>query len=232
MRADASPQIAIGQPAVCEKKCKCEMNTDSTRLVVVTGGPGAGKTAVLEMAKKIFCEHVVVMPESASIVFGGGFWRIQTPTALTAAQRAIYHVQSEMENLVLNERRWSTALCDRGTLDGLAYWGDGDARFWEMTHGKIEDEYAKYSMVIHLRSPSQQQGYNHQNPLRIENAAQAHALDEKIFRLWSQHPKYVMIESTMSFLDKAHLAIQEIKKSLPDCCRSIIAPVSGLSEVG
>lgn len=45
------------------------------RRIVLTGGPGAGKTAVLEMMRKTLCEHVVVVPESAGIVFGGGFPR-------------------------------------------------------------------------------------------------------------------------------------------------------------
>jgi predicted ATPase len=42
------------------------------KLVVLTGGPGAGKTALLEVVRRHFCEHVVVLPEAASIVFGGG----------------------------------------------------------------------------------------------------------------------------------------------------------------
>jgi len=39
-------------------------------LVVLTGGPGAGKTAFLEIARRNFCEHIAVLPEAASIVFG------------------------------------------------------------------------------------------------------------------------------------------------------------------
>jgi hypothetical protein len=43
------------------------------RLVAVTGGPGAGKTAVLELAARSLCEHVAILLEAATIVFGGGF---------------------------------------------------------------------------------------------------------------------------------------------------------------
>jgi predicted ATPase len=57
-------------------------------LVVLTGGPGAGKTALLEIARRNFCEHIAVLPEAVSIVFGGGFWRKETAPARRAAQRA------------------------------------------------------------------------------------------------------------------------------------------------
>ena len=38
---------------------------DSTKLIVLTGGPGAGKTAILEMAKKIIGEKSIILPEAA-----------------------------------------------------------------------------------------------------------------------------------------------------------------------
>jgi hypothetical protein len=58
--------------------------------VVITGGPGAGKTAVLELVARSFCPHVAILPEAATIVFGGGFPRHTTTVGLMAAQRAIY----------------------------------------------------------------------------------------------------------------------------------------------
>ncbi|NNE16978.1 MAG: AAA family ATPase, partial [Myxococcales bacterium] len=101
--------------------CTCGHRHHDTRLVAITGGPGAGKTAVLELALHSFCNHVGVLPEAASIVFGGGFPRHDSEVALRAAQRAIYHVQHEQEDLVMGEREVAVVLCDRGTVDGLAY---------------------------------------------------------------------------------------------------------------
>src|SRR3989344_6909478 len=108
-------------PQSCERPCACKVTSHDTRLVVLTGGPGAGKTAVLELLRKILCEHVAILPEAASILFGGGFWRLDSMSGKMAAQRAIFHVQEEMQKLVLDEKKWSMGLCDRGTLDGLAY---------------------------------------------------------------------------------------------------------------
>lgn len=54
--------------------CECKQLTHSPKLIVLTGGPSAGKTAILEMVLKTFCPHVTVIPEAAGIVFGGGFF--------------------------------------------------------------------------------------------------------------------------------------------------------------
>ena len=134
-------------------------------MVVVTGGPGAGKTGVLEMAKKVLCEHIAILPESASILFCGGFWRIPSETGRAAAQRAIFHIQKEMENLVLSEHKWAMGLCDRGTLDGLAYWPMSEENFWLETQTDMKREFERYEAVIHLRTPTEQFGYNHQNQI-------------------------------------------------------------------
>ena len=63
------------------------------RKIVLTGGPGGGKTAVLDMLRHELCEHVAILPEAAGIVFGGGFPRNHKADVRRAAQRAIYHVQ-------------------------------------------------------------------------------------------------------------------------------------------
>ena len=206
-------------PNICEKICKCSVVDSRPRLIVITGGPGAGKTAVLEMAKKVLCQHVAILPEAASIVFGGGFWRLSSPSARLAAQKAIYHVQVEMENLVIGERKWHIGLCDRGTIDSLAYWPSDESSFWQMTGAQVKQEYEKYFAVIHLRSPTDLQGYNHKNPLRIETAIQANEIDEKIAKVWAEHPNYEVIGSNENFLTKAQLALQLIIKNIPDCCR-------------
>lgn len=215
----------VNVPIVCEKHCDHSLNKNGSRLIVITGGPGAGKTAVLEMAKKVLCEHVAILPEAASIVFGGGFWRLQSTTAKVAAQSAIFHIQVEMENLVIRENKWTVGLCDRGTLDGLAYWPNGEDTFWEMTRSQASQEYQKYSAVIHLRSPSDQFGYNQKNPLRIENSLQASSIDEKIAQAWAGHENYHVIASTENFLTKAQIAMKLISKYIPDCCQV------GLNEV-
>lgn len=107
------------------KPCDCTEKHERRR-VVLTGGPGAGKTAVLELIRLFFCVHLKALKESAGIVFGGGFPRGETVVLRQAAQRAIYHVQRELETTADAENA-ALVLCDRGTVDGAAYWpGPGD----------------------------------------------------------------------------------------------------------
>ena len=45
------------------------------RRVAVTGGPAAGKTAILDVLRRHLDRRVVVLPESATTLFSGGFPR-------------------------------------------------------------------------------------------------------------------------------------------------------------
>lgn len=185
-----------------------------TKFVVLTGGPGAGKTAVLELAKRRFTKATAILPESASLIFSGGFWRLPSKTANMAAQRAIFHVQREMEILVNEEGSWKYALCDRGTLDGLAYWQATEEQFWKDLGTTKESELRRYAAVIHLRTPTTEGGYNFQNALRTETAEQAHLIDKKIQSIWSAHPSYVQVPNFPNFIDKAKIAITAIQEAL------------------
>ena len=136
-----------------------------------------------------------------------------------ACQRAIFHVQSELERLSLAEPRGGMVLCDRGTLDGLAYWPDDEASFFAEVGSTKERELAKYAAVIHLRTP-EPASYNHDNPFRIESAAEAHRIDEAIERAWAGHPRRYFVKSADGFMEKATRALDCIRAELPECCRS------------
>jgi predicted ATPase len=180
----------------------------------LTGGPGAGKTAILELAKRQFSGQFAIIPESASVVFGGGFWRHHSLPGRKAAQRAIYYVQREFETLLEEEGLVQLALCDRGTVDGAAYWPDGFEGFWKELGTTQASEYARYHAVIHLRTPASEQGYNAENPLRTESALEALAIDQRIHQLWAGHPRVTIINSTDDFLVKANRALAAIQKEL------------------
>lgn len=213
-------RIMNQDPFSCACPCTCNILKNSIQMIVLTGGPGAGKTAVLEYVRKIFCQHVAILPEAASILFSGGFIRSDSPLAKKAAQRSIYFIQQEIQNLVIAENKWILGLCDRGTIDGLAYWpGSNEEFFKSLNHTSLLQEYAKYTAVIHLRSPSLENGYNHQNPVRIESADLAADIDKRIHEVWKQHHNYIVIDSSANFLDKVTEAVHRLKSFLPLCCQ-------------
>lgn len=201
-------------------KCACAMPRHDCGLVVLTGGPGAGKTAVLEVIRHAFCEHVAVLPESATVLFGGGFPRHDTDAGRCAAQNAIFHVQRSMETMSQNEGRVALALCDRGTLDGLAYWPGGIAAACTALNIDRKQELARYQAVIHLRTPSAENGFDHSNPVRRESATEAAALDARILGAWEGHPRRIIVESEQDFLRKLARAVEGIREQVPACCRA------------
>jgi len=200
------------------RPCTCKVRRHDTCLVAVTGGPGAGKTAVVEMASRAFCEHVATCAEAASIVFGGGFPRGPTESGRRASQRAIYYVQLELERLVLDDASVALSVCDRGTLDGLAYWPGSDEDFFASLGTSREAEIARYAAVIHLRTPTVEQGYDHSNRLRVESAEDAAAIDARLEAAWSAHPNRHVISCADDFIEKALAALDAIRESIPECC--------------
>lgn len=205
--------------------CACT-EVHPSRRIVLTGGPGAGKTAVLEMMRKTLCEHVVVVPEAAGVVFGGGFPRSHHMDAQRAAQRAIFFMQRELEAAVMAENV-SIALCDRGTIDGVAYWPGGED-LWSAVRTTLDEQIARYHAVIHLRTPPLELGYNHQNPLRIESAVEAAKLDARIAEAWSKHPRRFEVPASGDFIAKVAHVVQLVRGELPECCRK--HPVAELGE--
>jgi predicted ATPase len=203
-------------------KCECT-EVHERRRVVLTGGPGAGKTALLELIRQSFCAHVKVLPEAASVIFGGGFPREDDDSCRRAAQRAIFHVQRELESTG-DSHNPAIVLCDRGTVDGLAYWPGAPDEFWRSVGTTIEAELGRYDAVIHLRTPALEQGYNHQNPLRTESAEIAAEVDARIASAWATHPRRFMVESSADFLDKAARALEILRQELPPCCRHHVVP--------
>ncbi|HKP64179.1 MAG TPA: ATP-binding protein [Polyangiales bacterium] len=191
---------------------------------MLTGGPGAGKTAVLELIQQYFCVHVRVLPEAAGIVFGGGFPRGVQGHQRRAAQRAIFFLQRELEATADGDRS-AIVLCDRGTVDGAAYW-PGPDELWTSVGTTRDEQLARYDAVIHLRTPPADSGYNQQNPLRIESASDAAVIDRRIAQAWEGHPRRFVVEPTPDFLGKAMGALAVLRDELPACCRSHVVPLT------
>jgi predicted ATPase len=209
--------------------CRCEKVRHQPKLVVLTGGPGGGKTAVLEMARRYFCQHVAITPEAASIVFGGGFPRSDSANGRRAAQRAIFHVQRELETVALESRKAAVVLCDRGTLDGLAYWPGSRQSFLDEFGIDFEQELNRYSAVVHVEVPALAWGYE-KNRIRRENVSEAQQIDQRIARAWREHPRVMTVGAQAGFLDKLAYAIELLRGELPPCCQTHLHAVQEKME--
>jgi predicted ATPase len=207
MRGAAAQLVAYGSSIIAPAK-----------RIVVTGGPGAGKTAVLELARRDLCKHVGVLPESARIVFGGGFPRRRDDLGQRGAQRAIFHVQDELERIGCESVSVTTLLCDRGTVDGLAYWPGAWDEYFAALGTTHELELARYAAVIHLRVPSADNGYR-QDDIRRESEWEASEIDARLVEVWAAHPRRVFVSRTADFIRKAQRALAIIRAEIA-CCAS------------
>jgi GTPase SAR1 family protein len=169
--------------------------------VAVTGGPSGGKTTLIEALKKDLGNKVAVVPESASILYRGGFPRIKSRHGLIHAQKAIYFTQKELEDLIFAEHQPALMVCDRGSVDSLAYWPEAPESFFEMLNSSQEREYSRYDWVVHLDTAGVEH-YDLTNPIRTESFAEAQLLNQKILEVWGQHPRRIRINQKKDFLSK------------------------------
>ncbi len=116
--------------------------------LVLTGGPGGGKTTAADLFRREIGQGVIVVPEAATLLFNGGFPRPQEPHARRSAQDAIYHVQRNLEDIQAAQFPDRVLLCDRGTVDGGAYWPDGSAGFYQSVGSSHREELDRYDAVI------------------------------------------------------------------------------------
>lgn len=150
--------------------------------IVLTGGPGGGKTTAADLFRREIGERVVVVPEAATMLFSGGFPRVSEPDAAMAAQRAIFHVQRNLEDLQAARFPGRVLLCDRGTVDGAAYWpGEPDA-FFAAVDTSHREQLERYDAVIFFESAAAggMEVVEGGNLVRTESIEQARALDQAL----------------------------------------------------
>ena len=189
-------------------------DTDRTLRIVLTGGPGGGKTTAADMLRREFDDRVALVPETATMLFTGGFPRVDEAQARRSAQTAIFHVQRNLEDVQTALYPRKILLCDRGTVDGAVYWPE-DGDFFEAMGTTLEAELARYHHVIFFETAavgglSIASG----NPARIETLNEALELDTELRKLWSKHPRFHFVPHGPSFLAKITSGLHSLTEIL------------------
>jgi predicted ATPase len=181
--------------------------------IVLSGGPGGGKTTAADLFRREMGERVIVVPESATLLFSGGFPRSTVPEAVIAIQQAIFQLQQKLEDLqsILYPDR--ILLCDRGTVDGAAYFPGTPTKFFASLGTSLEEQLARYDGVIFFESASVGgMSIEGGNPVRNESMERAAELDGKLRELWQHHPKFVLVQHDSSFFKKITLGLVELDR--------------------
>ena len=183
--------------------------------IVLTGGPSGGKTTLINAIQKEFASHVITVPESASIIFSGGWPRRKNVTGVQYQQKAIFLLQRELESMIVGENPDRLIVCDRGSLDGVAYWpGPGPATdFLTAVGSSFEEEVMRYDWIIHLDTAPASY-YDLTNPLRNESFEEAWKLNERVKQAWAFHPQRFVIDNHEAghFFDKLQRALFVVEK--------------------
>lgn len=181
--------------------------------IVVTGGPGGGKSTAAELFRRELGERVVVVPESATLLFSGGFPRHPTPEAHKGAQSAIFHVQRNLEDVQAAAYPTRLLLCDRGTLDGAAYWPGPPEQFFDAMGTTAAAERSRYAGVIFFETAAVSgMSIEGGNPTRTESNAEAARLDLALRRIWEPHPQFAFIPSERSFFAKLQKGLAALER--------------------
>ncbi len=180
--------------------------------VVVTGGPGGGKTTALDLFRTELNEQIVVVPEAATLLFSGGVPRSENEQCLKMVQKTIFQLQKNLEDIHKIQYPNRLLVCDRGSLDGLAYWPNSESDFFKQVHSTFESELERYDAVIFFESAAASgKDISSNNPTRHESLEQAEKLDKKLQRIWSKHPHFYFVGSSESFVRKIMFGIMTLE---------------------
>lgn len=190
--------------------------------IALTGGPGAGKTTAADLFRREIGERVVVVPEAATLLYSGGFPRVKEPDARRATQSAVYHLQRNLEDVQSARFPERILLCDRGTVDGAAYWPDDPSTFFSAMGTDQQAELARYDAVLFFESAavggiSIEGG----NPIRNESLDEAVQLDQALRALWSPHPRFVVVRHDPSFFKKIAVGLAALETMVTEVFSSM-----------
>ena len=211
-------------------------------MVVVTGGPCAGKsTALIELADTLPKLGVEVMrcPELSTLLFEAGAAfpalgdRAEQVSWDYEKLRAQLALEDALQSIAATSGRPTVILTDRGALDSKAFVAIGDEqgqREWEalLARGGWDEAslLGRYDAVLHLVTTAidAEEHYDGTaNAARREDVAEARAQDLRIRHVWAGHPNVCLISNRNNTFD------EKIRRSIDFLCQ--IAGLKGARRV-
>ena len=177
---------------------------DDIVTIVLTGGPHAGKSTVLNAILEEFSGNVTAVPETASLLLNSGFtapghtmkW---TPEWQIAFERAITVLQPAIEDAMrINAEFHGHRLIvfDRGILDAAAYLSAGLDDLIKLGVD-IQKTMERYDAVIHLESlaTAKPELYGKAgNEQRFEPLERAQEIERTTREVWKGHKKHIILD--------------------------------------
>ncbi len=185
-------------------------------------------------ARPAACAHpralraqIVTVPETATLVLDSGFpppghERIHCAPEewIQTFQGTILSIQQQLEASF--ERPASNCgvrliVCDRGVLDGAAYWPGGRAAFLRHFGQSLEDCFARYRSVLHLQSLAETHPHLYGpegNAIRYEDTTDALRVERTVRAAWEGHPGLIIIPAEMELGGKIARVLEHVRAVL------------------
>jgi len=204
-----------------------ENPADRITTVVLTGGPCAGKTTLMEKfrnevanipnVKVFFAKEAATFLKQSGINFDDAgkddtFQRLIVEQQLVAERNA----RITAEKFATKNKDYKVIIvCDRGIMDGEAYF-DKKYQFaelladYELTRKTV---FKRYDMVLFLRSAAvgAPEFYTTMDGTpRDETPERATALDAGVYKAWCDHPNFHALENSFKFYEKLDIAVRLI----------------------
>lgn len=174
--------------------------------IVLTGGPGAGKTVISRAIAQHHPDRFALVPEAATQVYNilKTRWDKLDLNGRHDVQRRIFHLQVEQEQRIEREHPNKALLLDRGTIDGSAYWPEGAEAYWQDLGTTHNEQLKRYDAVIWMESAAALGLYDgdESNACRFEDAPTAIESGRLLLKLWDGHPHLHHIRAFTNLNDK------------------------------
>ncbi len=174
--------------------------------VVITGGPCAGKTEVWRFLGEAFPGGVPVPEAATQLILDG---KSEDSLGVEGFQRAVYERQLALEEG--GRENGLLLLCDRGLLDGLAYFPSLFACL-DVSREEVLNRYAVVIQVEVIRDPRAYSLHFSNNPARHEDHTRALALEIELERIYEKHPTYVFLSGSLE--EKKQEALRLVSERL------------------
>ncbi len=171
------------------------------RFIVLTGGPGGGKTALIEelLRDPAWRSRVAALPEAIALMPGLGI-SVREPRF----QQVMVSLQMALEDGLRRGLAGAAprlVLCHRGSLVSLAYWlarGWPEEEFFTLTATTRQEHYCRYAAVVHLVTAADGAAYAYRPSPEAhhpETPEEAICLDHLLRQVWDAHPRYVLLDN-------------------------------------